>query len=599
VQGQAEVAFKRGWNEGIKPLPDLTVSEWADEFRVLSGKQEAEKGPWRTSRTPYLKEVMDCLSPQSPIKKVKVIKGTQLGFTQAGMNWQAYSIHINPGPLAVYMPREKDASKHSKHKLTPMIETCDPLRKRVRPASSRDAGNTIFSKEFPGGLIDILNAGTSASFRHMSYRDLVLDEIDEWPHDVGGQGDPVGLAGNRQDAFSADGKMYILSSPTIDGASSIQREFKDSDQRHYYVACPHCRFMQVLKWENIIYKRDEDYNLVGNAALRCTQCGVLIEEHHKPWMLENAEWRAHNPGHEHAGFHLSSLYSPWLSWDDIVKEHLKAEKEKSMTARKKWVNTRLAEPWQEKGEAPEWKAVAKLRRPYSFKELPSGVRIISCSVDVQKNSLIYAIRGWGARATSWLLEHDELYGETDRNEVWNDLALFWDRQFGDLVINRMLIDSGYNANMVYAFCRKFPGRALATKGHDTQDKPVKTSKIDITLSGRTLKKGMNLWHINTDYFKSWVHGRVQWDPDQPGAWLISEDTTDDYCKQIVSESLLILESGKRIWKKHGPNHYLDCEVLNAAGAHILKAHALEDTGDSAPLQPRRKGRRMISQGVKP
>lgn len=216
----------------LRPDPILTVSEWADAHRRLSGKAASEPGPWRTARTPYLKEIMDCLSPASPIRRVVFMKGAQVGGTECGNNWIGFVIHHTPGPMLAVLPTGEMAKRNSKQRIDPLIEESEVLRSRVRPARSRDSGNTILQKEFQGGVLVLTGANSAAGLRSMPVRFLFLDEVDAYPGDVDGEGDPVALAEARTRTF-ARRKILIVSTPTIRGISRIEREYDLSDQRRY------------------------------------------------------------------------------------------------------------------------------------------------------------------------------------------------------------------------------------------------------------------------------------------------------------------------------------------------------------------------------
>ncbi len=576
--------------EALLPDPDLTVSQWADEHRILPKKSSAEAGRWRTSRTPYLREIMDSLSPQSRVERVVFMKGAQIGGTECGLNWLGYIIHLCPGPVLMVQPTDKVAERVSKQKLGPTIDETPVLRERVARARSRDSGNTIDTKEFPGGLLALTGANSAVGLRALYIRYLFLDEVDAYPGDTDGEGDPVSLAEKRT-ATQPRRKIFMVSTPKIKGVSRIERAYLLTDQRRFFVSCPHCGNYDWIRWPNIKW----DEGKPETASLLCEACGVLIEEHNKTLMLEKGQWRATAEGDGRtAGFHLSSLYSPigWRSWADIAREFLASKDDPSML--KTWVNTVLGETWQERGDVPEWQRVVDLKAPYRSGEIPDGVIILTAGVDVQKNRVYYAVRGWGAASESWLIEHGELYGDTDQPDVWNQLSLILEGGFGDFSITKMLIDTGYRADAVYEFCRRHPGRAIPVKGHDRQEKPLKSATIDITVRGKTIKNGLQLWHVDTDYFKSWVHGRLNWDTTQPGAWHLPEDATDDYCRQLVNESVIVSPNGKRTWKEHGANHYLDCEMLNAGAAYMLQVHRLRPKG--TPDQAA-SGRRVISKGI--
>ena len=244
----ANEIYGKAFDRGLRPDPLLTVSEWADRHRRLSGKGASEPGPWRTSRAPYLKEIMDCLSPASKVERVVVMKGAQIGLSECGNNWIGYVIHHAPGPMLAVLPTVEMAKRNSKQRIDPLIEESPILRELVRPARSRDSGNTMLAKEFPGGMLVMTGANSAVGLRSMPVRYLFLDEVDGYPGDLDGEGDPVTLAEARTRTFSRR-KILIVSTPTIKGASRIEREYEASDQRRYFVPCPVCREHQWLKFE--------------------------------------------------------------------------------------------------------------------------------------------------------------------------------------------------------------------------------------------------------------------------------------------------------------------------------------------------------------
>ncbi len=308
--------IERAWHEGLTPDPLLSVSAWADQHRMLSSKASAEPGRWRTARTPYLREIMDCLSPASPIERVVFMKGAQVGGTGCGSCWIGYVIHHAPGPMMAVWPTVEMAKRNSKQRIDPLIEESPVLAALIAPARSRDAGNTILAKEFRGGVLVMTGANSAVGLRSMPVRYLFLDEVDGYPLDVEGEGDAISLAEARTRTFTRR-KIFIVSTPTIAGASSIEREYEASDQRRYFVPCPHCAHAQWFRFEQLRWERGRP----ETAVYVCESCETPIAEHHKTWMLEHGQWRATAPGNGRtAGFHLSSLYSPvgWRSWREIA-----------------------------------------------------------------------------------------------------------------------------------------------------------------------------------------------------------------------------------------------------------------------------------------
>lgn len=236
-------------------------------------------------------------------------------------------------------------------------------------------------------------------------------------------------------------------------------------------------------------------------------------------------------------------------------------------------NTIFGELYMLQGDAPEVSAVGALRGAYRSDELPADAFVITAGVDVQKDRLIYCVRAWGNQSTSWLIRHGELFGDTDRPEVWSDLAALLSMEWSGKRIRLMFVDSGFRPEQVYSFARQHQGRVFPTKGHDGRDKPVAIVKLDVTLKGKG--RGAHLAHVDASYFKSFVHGRIAWPVDQPGAWHLPADATDDYCEQITAESRVVKGNGSVIWvRSRKANHYLDCEVLCAAAGYLLNAHSI-------------------------
>jgi phage terminase large subunit GpA-like protein len=286
-------AIERAWRDGLKPDPLLTVSQWADQYRVLSQRASSEPGRWRTERTPYLKEIMDCLSPGSPVQRVALMKGAQIGGTECGNCWIGYVIHQAPGPMMAVAPTVELAKRNSKQRIDPLIEESEVLRERVKDRRSRDSGNTVLSKEFPGGVLILTGANSAVGLRSMPARYLFLDEVDGYPGDVEGEGDPILLAERRSATFQRR-KILLVSTPKTKSLSRIQREYEQSDQRRFFVPCPHCDEHQTLELANLRWPEGRP----REAEYACIHCGTLIGERHKTWMLEHGEWRPTVSGEE-------------------------------------------------------------------------------------------------------------------------------------------------------------------------------------------------------------------------------------------------------------------------------------------------------------
>lgn len=580
---------------GLKPDEILKVSEWADKYRKLSSKASAEAGPWRTERTPYLKEIMDCLSPDSPVEEVDFMKGAQVGGSESGFNWIGYVIDHAPGPMLMVQPTIDLAKKVSKQRIDPMIEECKVLNEKIKPARTRDSGNTQLSKDFPGGIIMFGGANSAASLRSMPMRYLFLDEIDAYPLDCEGEGSPIDLAQARTRTFNRK-KILKVSTPTISGQSAIEAAFENSDRRYYNVPCPHCNQYQPLKFSNLVWTKGQPETV--NYA--CNFCGELIPEHHKTWMLSKGKWIAENPDTDGkiAGFHLSSLYSPvgWYSWADIIKDWEKAQK--SQEALKTFVNTILGETWKEKSELPEWKRIYQRREKYQINTLPGKVIFLTASVDVQANRLEMEIKGWGRNKESWSIDYRVFQGNTTEDEVWINLdkALneVWSHPTGgEIQIKMLAIDSGFNTQKVYDWAKgKDPRRVMVVKGSSSNNPKAlldSSSMIEMNIRGKRVKTGLRLWILGSTIAKSELY-----------SWLKHEMPTETeleasgfphgFCHypEYPEEFFLGLTAEQLVTKKvKGFNHYywekirernepLDLHVYNRAAASAVGLDRFND-----------------------
>jgi len=561
------VSARRGW----EPEPLLLVSEWANAHRVLSGKGSAEPGHWRTSRTPYLRDIMDALSPLNPAQRIVLMKGAQIGATECGNNWIGYLIHVAPGPVLYVEPTVEVAKRVSKQRIAPMIAATPVLGARVAASRSRDSGNTMFVKEFEGGLLILTGANSGAGLRSMPIRNLFMDEVDEYPGDVDGQGDPVSLAEKRTTTY-ARRKVFLVSTPTVRGLSRIEREFLASDQRRYFLPCPHCGHMDWTRWPNI---RWEDRR-PETVKLYCEGCQGLIEERHKTQMLERGEWRATAEGDGRTvGFHLSGLYSPlgWKSWRECVEEFLDAKEDPFRL--KTWVNTVLGESWEERGDSVEPDHVLARAEHYPA-EVPNGVGILVAGVDVQGDRLEAAVHGFGAGEESWLIAWTQIHGDPGRDETWQDLDRFlfthkFDHQSGQKVpVQCVCVDSGgHHTEHVYRYCKlRADRRVFPVRGGNTPGIPLVTRP---TMHNRYRVK---LFTLGVDTAKDVIYSRLRIPAPGPGYMHLPDWADLEYANQLTAERCIRkYVKGKgaiRQWVKiRERNEALDLAVYALAALHIL------------------------------
>jgi phage terminase large subunit GpA-like protein len=288
-----------------------TVTQWADGERILPSKGSASPGKYRSERTPYMREPMDCLSTLSPVQEVALMAAAQTGKSESGNNWVGYVIDEAPGPMLLVQPTVDNAKRYSKQRITPMIQETPSLANKIIENKSRDSGNTMLEKEFPNGILILGGANSAAGLRSMPIRYLFADEISNWPADVDGEGDPLAMAEERTNTFGRKRKIFKCSTPGIKDVCRIENEYLKTDQRKYHVPCPHCGHKQILQWANFIIPKDAaGKHRPADACMVCPGCGGILHEHHKTDMLTGGEWIATAPENAdptRRGYHISAL----------------------------------------------------------------------------------------------------------------------------------------------------------------------------------------------------------------------------------------------------------------------------------------------------
>ncbi|MFN3629063.1 MAG: phage terminase large subunit family protein [Casimicrobiaceae bacterium] len=593
--------IERAWREGLTPDPLLTVSEWADRHRVLSSKASSEPGRWRTARTPYLKAIMDCLSPTSPVERVVFMKGAQVGATETGSNWIGYVIHHAPGPMMAVWPTVEMAKRNSKQRIDPLIEESPVLAERIAPARSRDSGNTILAKEFRGGVLVMTGANSAVGLRSMPVRYLFLDEVDAYPLDVEGEGDAISLAEARTRTF-ARRKIFIVSTPTIAGASAIEREYEASDQRRYFVPCPHCSHRQWLRFEQLRWEKERP----ETAVYVCESCETAIAEHHKTWMLEHGEWRATAEGTgKTAGFHLSSLYSPvgWRAWREIAAawEAAVSKETGSSAAIKTFKNTELGETWVEEGEAPDWQRLIERREDYPLGTVPMGGLLLVGGADVQKDRIEVSVWAFGRGKECWLIEHRVLMGDTARDAVWKALggmlAETWTHASGaQLPLARLALDTGFATQEAYAFVRACrDARVMAVKGVRTGSMGGAAligtpTAVDVSQAGKKLRRGIKVYAVAVGLAKLEFYNNLRKNADvgedgstpvYPAGFVHLPKIDAEFLQQLCAEQLVTRRDrhgfAVREWQKmRERNEALDCYVYARAAASAAGLDRFEE-----------------------
>lgn len=559
-----------------KPRPLTRLSDWADINRVLTSKSSGEPGQWRTARTPYLREIMDHLSVNSPVQRVVLKFAAQLGKTEVGLNWIGYVMTHAPGSMLAVVPTLEVRKRWVRQRLDPMIDATPAIRSIFSSRIKRDAGNSEDMKDFPGGMIVIGGANSPASLASMPIKNVLCDEVDRFPWEVGHEGDPLGLIDERTKTFPRR-KVMLVSTPTVAGLSRIDDEYQRSDQREYQVPCPHCGEYQTLKWK----RHDGGHGLKHNEATgavyyQCAHCDERIDEHHKTDMLARGRWIAKYPERPIKGYWLSGLYSPiglGFSWAELWDKWQDAHGDTANL--KRFINTTLGETWQEQGDSIDPTSMIGRLETYP-KHIPSRLRTVGA--DVQKDRLELTAIDWAPGEEAWVHDHIILPGDTALPEVWDEL----DEELKRLRPHACAIDSGYNASLVYDFVEKRRW-CYAIKGMQGAHRPIVEDERRRRQRMRNRRKRKaEVYILGVDQAKALIYARVK--ILDPGPGYIHYPNThafdDEYFAQLAAEKLITKVHGHRAYAEwvqtRARNEALDCFVYALAACRLAGVDLSKD-----------------------
>lgn len=578
--------FVDGFFSSFKVPTRRTVTQWANEKRILPAKGSAAPGQYRSERTPYLEEPMDALSVLSGVEITVMMFAAQTGKSESGNNWVGYVIDEAPGPMLLVQPTVDNAKRYSKQRISPMILETPSLAEKVSDNKSRDASNTMLEKDFPGGMLIMGGANSAAGLRSMPIRYFFGDEISNWPADVDGEGDPLELALERLNSYGRKGKVLLTSTPGLKGVCRIEQWYLKTDQRRYFVPCPHCGHMHVLDWANFVIPRAEITGKYepAKAYMTCPDCGGMLEERHKTDMLRRGQWRSTCPENIDAtrrGYHLSALYSPvgWKSWAKIARQWLEAQgNPKKLQA---FANNVLAVTWKAEGESIEGSDIQGRAEEYDgTKMLPESVMLITMGVDVQPDRLEIEVIGWGAGEESWSIEYRVLMGDPEGPLVWQQLDLLLATEYQHpsgvrLRSARTFVDTG-GANTVAVYKYVKPRAEIGVfgiKGRGGDGIPAVGNPT------RSNIEKIPLVPLGTFVLKDQHYGRLSMAEPGPGYCHFPKHYNAPFFTGLTAEEVRTKVNKKgfpvREWCKkseHMRNEPLDCRIYGTAAMMSLNVN---------------------------
>lgn len=584
----------------LKPPPRITPSQWADQQRIIT--IGPAPGPWQTSRTPYLREIMDRMDPRDPCDHVTLVMGSQLGKSEGMNNCVGYWSDVSPGPILIVQPTAPVAAKYSRMRIAPMIADSPRLRSIYAAAKSRSASNSAHEKSFAGGHLSIVGAGSPNDLSSTPFRFVCIDEEDRFGSSAGSDGDPMQLALVRTTAYRDTRKIWECSTPLDEGTSKISKSFAKTDKRRYFVPCAHCGHKQVLVWQRLRWLAGDGHD----AAYHCEDCGCAWTDGDRLNALESGKWLPSMPAirdgvpsfiqnpdidpnakRMHYGYHMSSLYSPWLSHAHMAANFLEVLGDPAKL--KVWVNTFKAETWKPgRAGRPDVNLLLDRCEPVDFAlQLAAGVACITAGVDVQGDRLEAEIVGWGAEFESWQIARASFYGDPSGPDLWRLLdELLW-RTYSHpltpkgLSLGAACVDTGgHHGTAVYRFCAdKQQRRVWAIKGHSTAGKPPWPRTTTKSPGGRA-----PLYMLGVDGIKESVYARLRVPNPGPGYCHFPAMTDanpsgcdEAYFKQLTAERMTTVRNRKghevTAWtlRPGARNEALDLRVYATAAMHGLEA----------------------------
>ncbi len=568
----------------FKPPENLTVSEWADKYRILDAKTSAEPGPWRTLRTPYLKGIMDAFNDPD-IEEIIFAKPTQVGGTETLNNIVGYVIAQDPSPALIVYPTLELAEFTSKNRIQPMINRCPVLKERYQDDESKK-----LELQFDGMYVVLSGANSPASLASRPIRYLFMDEVDKFPPSAKKEADPRSLARERTKTFAHNKKIFQTSTPTFKYGPIWKEWLGAESQLRYYVPCPHCGHSQTLKWKQIKWPETAKTPEAAQATAyyECEQCQGIITDGHKPGMLKAGEWKKEkDQGTKKTAFHLNAIYSPWVRFGEMAYEFLKSKESPELLMN--FVNSWLAEPWENTEVKMNSDKVLERQSDYGEAVIPDETLLLTAGVDVQKHYFVWTIRAWGTSMTSWNIAH----GIAD---TWDDVEYimnlpYLNRQGQTYQVNLCAVDSGDRTDEVYDFIAMNQEWTVPVKGSST---PL-LSRYKISTIDKTDSKaqGLRLYLVDGGQYKDMIAGRLQ-RPNGTGSWMVYKGCDREYAEQICAEEKLLEKKGGReveVWRpksSHAANHFLDAEVYAALAADLLHVRYLSIESAEPTYKPQSK-----------
>ncbi|MDE2102456.1 MAG: phage terminase large subunit family protein [Patescibacteria group bacterium] len=561
----------------LKPPPRLRVSEWAEASRILSSEASASPGKWYNATAPYLVGIMDAFNDPL-IERVVVMSSAQIGKSEVLLNILGYTICNDPGPCLLVQPTTLMAEAFVKDRLLPMVRDCPALHGKVEieRKASKMIQDTMLHRSFPGGHVTLAGANSPASLASRPIRFLFLDEVDRYPLLLKQEGDVVALATKRTTAFY-NRKIVMTSTPTVKGASRIESEWEASDQRRFFVPCPHCGHRQHLQFGSpaLEYGLKWEKGSPEHCWYECESCHEAILPQQRAAMIAQGEWKPTREA-KVCGFHINELASPFVTWHEMILDFLDAKR--SPETLRTFVNTALGESWSADDEPMDEQQISLRAENYSG--VPEGVLVITAGVDVQGDRVEGEFVGWGKNHESWGIERFAIAGDPAQEQIWEQLDTVLRRHWSlpsgaSIGVAAACVDSGYLTDQVYRFTKARLGRRVfAIKGVPGSGK----SLVGKPLSARSvLSRKIKVFPVSTDAGKDVLFAHLAVLPEEMGSgpyMHFPQSYAPEFYEQLTAEKAILRHKGgvgvRTYVKIRQRNEALDIRLYARAALEILK-----------------------------
>ena len=566
------------------PPERISVSEWAERYRILDAKSSAMPGSWSNTITPYLVGIMDEFNNYGT-EEIIFCKPTQVGGTEALQNMVGYIVMQDPSPTMIVYPTENLAKSISENRLRPMLRATPEIEEKF------DINSQLLELQFDGMYLSLVGSNSPSALASKPIRFLMMDEVDKYPMASGKEADPIKLARERTKTFH-NRKIYITSTPTLKSGHIWKAKENADIEKHYFCPCPHCGAYIEFKFHQIKFPSDEAMSYADRAEVAtyiCQECGEAISDNDKHTMLQLGEWQTVRHDTRYArkvAFWINTLYSPFVRWADIAKEFLTTKDDPE--AFQNFVNSWLAEPWEDTKIKTSEELVMERQTDLPAYTVPKWAKMLTAGVDVQETSVYWTIRAWGDFLTSQNIAHGQALSFDEVDRIMN---LEYMNEDGEpLIVRLCLVDSGDQTDMVYDFCALHSDYALPSKGAShSQLSSYKLSKINKEGSGAY---GMTLVMVDTGKYKDMIAGRMR-KPHGRGSWMGYNGCDSEYAQQVTAEHKVSVKKNgatQQVWQlkhSHADNHFLDCEVYSMCAADILGVRTLHLQNEEAEIPDRK------------